>query len=145
MHIKTHIAFITLIILVTFLIWKMVSVPQEQKAPLVITAYAIEVVRASYGLECKKQSTGRNSDPYASSEESEGAYRENNILTPLSNRCNGQVRCNVSAVAKDYGLNAFNCSGASLVVEYRCFLLDRLRKKEVKANDSVTIDCSEIK
>lgn len=147
MNIKTHIAFIALIILVVFLIWKMVQVAPEEKPPLVISGYAIEVVRASYGLECNSSLKYRPStvtDPYAGQDNTRNLIRENNVLTPISSRCNGQVRCNVKAEPLDFGKDIANCAGATLQVEYRCFMLDRLRRSIASSGEMVVIDCSNI-
>jgi hypothetical protein len=146
MNLRTHIAFVSLIIMVIFLIWKMTRIEAQEKPAVVISGYAIEVVRASYGLECGQSDNRKssNSGPYANSGDGKNQSnlpKENNILSLVSNRCNSRVQCEVMANPKDFP-NAPVCSASTLTIEYRCFMLDKLRRVTARDMDKVLIDCS---
>lgn len=130
MSLKVHLFIVTLIILSVFMAWRWMQSHDLTAAHDNAPMHTVEIVRASWGLNCGEASAARPGDavpagPF-SRENAPPALRENNILQVISALCNGKPECAIrnspDALGGDF---APECTDKEITVEYRCFSYDR--------------------
>lgn len=148
MSLRIHLIIVSFIILIVFAGWQWMrpGAPDQAGGS---SPYAIQIVRASYGLNCL-YNYGRapaaatpDSLPAAENSADLPPLRENNVLERLSAFCNLKTRCPLKSDPAWLGFNpAPGCYNKQLSVEYRCFSYDRLRHKILEVNEASEIACA---
>lgn len=110
----------------------------DEEAAAPDSPYAIEVVSASYGLNCNAQ-PAQPVDTFAGS--APKAAEKDNVLTQVGRRCNGNLTCKLTVDRATLGDPVPKCS-KKLTVDYRCFSYDRPWRAAAEESESLTIDCS---
>lgn len=121
-----------------------------------ISPYTITVSSASWGLNCLQlynKKTGNNSygntqQNYKYEESSSGVnldkIKDNNVIYNVSKLCNGKARCEIPINTDALGEDPLpNCVPKKLLIEYRCFAIDRMRTASSEY-DSLIIDCDKL-
>lgn len=65
----------------------------------------------------------------------------NNVLPAVSKRCDGKLRCDISADSTSLEVEPQSSCMKKLEVSYRCFAYDRLWNLTIEQNETKTIDC----
>lgn len=141
---KQHIVVIFVMVIVISLLWRLVVEVTKEETPMVeqrTTPYNIEIVNASYGLNCQYRMSREQSGGFV--DPNQNRVRKNNALRAVSDACNGKEKCSVM-VTDDLvgGQISQTCSYARLEVEYRCFSFDRPWATYGYNGSSLEIDCT---
>ncbi len=134
-----HLLIVTAIVFVMFLAWQLaVAVEKAKQASVeVVSPYAIEIARATYGQNCTRASQGDEfSTPRPSS-----ASLENNVLPYLSQLCGGRSKCSLMVSSSTLGDPMPACLMKELFVEYRCFKVDRPWRVMARDGSVLEINC----
>ena len=67
----------------------------------------------------------------------------NNVLTFISNACNGKLQCEVPTTSATLGVEPLASCSKHLKVGYRCFTYDMLQISDVGQSDVLKINCNE--
>ena len=146
-NIKVHAAIISVIVLAIYVVWAN-FIYKEPLAPktVVVSAYQIQISRASYGLDCLEYFS-QGLEPASGSsaydvERYKKKLRTNNVLTEISKRCNGKPKCEIKVDPDTLGFKGFpTCGIEDLKLEFRCFAVDNLRKATHRSGTVAVIDC----
>ena len=138
---KEHGLILFSIIALMFLAWQTVQMLNRPKQVAeVISPYKVEVVSASYGLSCAQFISEEPAGPRPSSA---FPLTKNNALKKVAAACNGKMKCGFRLSEDYFGKDpAPNCGGKELVVEYRCFALDRLWTSKTPSRADFALDCT---
>lgn len=149
MPLKTHLIIVGSIILCVFIGWQILlystaQAPQPQNPQT--QGRAIEIIRASFGLNCVSDPASRGSTLSTAGDfafkEGSDSIKENNALQTVSERCNLKTRCTIINQAEWVGFDpAPKCYSKLLSVEYRCFSFDRPWLLTVQPHERADIDC----
>ena len=138
MNLKLHLAAISIIVLLLVAVY----IFSNRGTGEGNTPIALEVVNASYGLNCLAQQPAQGSEPNAIyKDESTPAVRKNNVLVAVSRLCNGQPTCQFEVNESNLGSNPNPTCYKELEVDYRCFSYDRLRSAETAENNIISLSC----
>lgn len=146
MSLKQHFIIVMAIVFAVIILWRVFLYDPPQIIVEVESPYAIEIARASFGLNCLQsyqQVKPNQKDSFAFGPDGlNTALKNNNALSVVSDACNGRVNCEIR-VANDFlGIDpAPKCLHKELVVEYRCFAYDRPWEIAVKQGKKLVIDC----
>lgn len=150
MNIKIHIAIISVIVLTLFIVWQVFILKPVKTESIVVSGYSIKVSRASYGLACntvfkaKQQNQGFSQNPYQDDPANQ-LVEENNVYDIVSRLCDGKPSCefkvNDESMQQD---PRRGCGIQDLQLEFRCFKVDRLRRKVFKQQETASIDCDKL-
>lgn len=100
--------------------------------------YFLSIIDASWGANCDANSSRKG---YQSSKPSP---KENNVLSVVSNMCNGKPSCDIPVDSEQLGIDPDpSCGYKMLQVNYRCFLVDKLHTVEMP-NGTMSIDCEKL-
>lgn len=145
MSFKIHLLIICLIIAAVSGGWWFVksrAVPVA--APVVVQDRFIEIIHASWGLNCRSLRLKETGKPQTSgafaSVEKRHPLSEDNVLQAISQLCNGKTQCGSQNIALMVSDPSPTCLNKELEIEYRCFEFDRpwhIRSK----NNGFMIDC----
>jgi hypothetical protein len=104
--------------------------------------YTISIEQASWGANCQSPfSSSNNNDDNSYEKTNQLKSRENNVLYNVSQLCNAKSKCNIPINQNFLGQDPLpSCGYKTLLVEYRCFSVDRLRKLEEREG-IMSIDC----
>ncbi len=114
----------------------------------------IEVYSATWGQECnpfiEQQMETRRKAPPTKDEKGEVIKMEpltlvetNNVIAGISSLCNGKLTCAINPTSDSLGIEPLPSCFKKLVVEYRCFSFDRLRRASIDQATNSTIDCND--
>jgi len=138
MSFKTHLLIITTIIILVFAAWQYMY--GTAPAPVVVEqtvsnepaneSRAIEIIRASWGLNCSNVPLAAvKEEPlanYADDNRKTSPLADNNVLEAVTKLCNGKLTCEIAINTATLGPDPMpQCYDKQLVVEYRCFAFDR--------------------
>ena len=152
---KLHAMIICALIGGVLIVWELMTMkPAAQLAPAAKSLYAIEIHRASYGLNCKGLYSG-NADrlagqsgeagPYGDRKEGGNTLKENNVLETVKKICNGKARCDFIVEPKTFDFDPYPaCSYKDLRIDFRCYNIDRLRALAGEEGNPISIDCNAI-
>lgn len=148
MPLKTHLIIVSIIIASVLGVWqvarhmpKTVQLPKKQS-----DTRAIEVVRASWGLNCLDSfaSAPQKGDAFGRTFAHNNPLKENNILVKVSEACNLRAQCVIRNDVEQLGFDpAPECPGKEIIVEYRCFSYDRPWRITIPSRESAAIDCTQ--
>jgi len=154
MNFKTHLIIVSVII-ITLYFARSLFMAESSNAPQTIeksaarSPYFINIVRASWGLNCieslkymNEYSEGREAGYNAGNSIDFSKVKENNVLTAVSNICNDKSSCvfpiDISALGED---PLPSCGNKVLQVDYRCFSVDKLRSANEISGGNLSVDC----
>ncbi len=146
MSFKIHLLVISIIILTFYFITQIFMThklePQSNTPSLIKgSPYTITIERASWGANCHIAPTDKNNNSYLQSDDVNKKTKENNVIKSVAQLCNGKAKCDILINPNTLGEDPFPaCMYKILQVEYRCFSVDRLRKKEA-TEGVLAIDC----
>lgn len=146
MSFKHHLIIVIVIILGVYLAWQGMNKDpvEEPAAPAVaVSPYAISILHATWGGRCGNafQDMDPSYDNYAKNTPDSARPQEDNVLSKISDMCNGKMECSITVNQASLGELPRDCVEKSLEVEYRCFSYDRpWRIRENKG--AMTINCS---
>jgi hypothetical protein len=145
MNFKIHILVILVIVAVLFVARSFVtyapSTPQVIVQAPAESAYSISIAHASWGLNCpvSPRGVGGQNGMYETVDYSK--IKEDNVLSVVSNLCNGNSKCDVAVNINPLGDDPLpSCGSKILQIDYRCFSVDKLRTA-VASSGVVSIDC----
>lgn len=146
-NVKVHAAIISVIVIAIYFVWQtfIYKEPVEPET-IVISGYALQISRATYGLDCLRYFR-QNMDPLpgVSSydiERYKENLRSNNVLSKISSMCNGKPKCTIRVKPENLGFEGFpECGVEKLDLEFRCFAVDNIRKVSFSIGDVATLDC----
>ncbi len=147
MNSKAHFAIIIALVIGMLAAWQIMlnraNVPTPAASDTIAERY-ISIVRANYGLNCLTDNN--DAQPYPATPSETRVFRENNILIPASNACNGRIKCSIDGKTLLSGADsASKCKAKAIEIEYRCFSYDRLWTARNPGGNGVIIDCTEKK
>ncbi len=126
-------------------------ITRSEQVAAVPTGNLIQVVRASYGMNCNPRSATarvpRNAPAgkFEFDSDSESKLYWDNARETVAPRCQGKPACQVTNTPAAVGFDpAPACFEKELVVEYRCYSFDRLWKLVVPPSEKGDIDCSKV-
>lgn len=109
----------------------------------------INIIRASWGENCDGQKR-RVSTSVTLGLSEQGTYEtpyyeveENNAYQIVSEKCNDQSYCDLTATSGFLGFDPAPHCTKLLTIEYRCFSYDKPWVKQAKEKQSMHIDCSD--
>ncbi|MFZ4541782.1 MAG: hypothetical protein ACOYNL_08260 [Rickettsiales bacterium] len=113
----------------------------------------VHIVNASWGLNCNQaiEEAIRTRANIGLSKDAEGKIIPqepiklaplDNVLTAAKQACEGSDSCNLIASSDSLGTEPLSSCYKKLVVNYRCFEVDRLRSITVDQGERLSIDCS---
>ena len=127
MSFKIHLIIVSVIIVIVYLTWQLMSVPPAPVVPAAkpkTSTYSISIAHATWGRECAIESNGA-SDAFRGAA-STNPLREDNVLVRVNELCSGRVICEIPLNSAALGEDpAPDCLSKTLEVEYRCFSYDR--------------------
>jgi hypothetical protein len=148
---KIHaIAIVSICVLIT-VIYTVLTPTPPTAASAANSDRAIEIFDATWGKECNPAITAAMHNPPALTHAADNnaapppklaLVQDNNVLTQLSNMCNGQLTCQVKANSETLGVEPIQTCFKHLVVRYRCFSYDRAWDVTTNQGDTLTIDCN---
>ena len=146
---------LTLITGVIFVVYT-IAAPKPAPAPVLEpqSSHAIEVYQATWGLRCNDEITRalqrRQFAPVEKDEKGQvippkplALVQPNNVLSPVSEACNGKLACQIDASPERLGVDPLESCYKELNVQYRCFTYDRLQIAKAEQGTTLTIDCRE--
>jgi len=149
MNFKIHLLIISAIIIVLYLASSFLASRSSAPKPLTqtpqVSDYYISVVHASWGLNCVsfiKRMSSQNEESLDTSRLDTSKLKTDNVLSAVSNLCNGKDTCEIPLDAASLGGDpAPSCGNKTLMVEYRCFSIDKLRSATASYG-ALPIDCN---
>lgn len=146
----TAISIICVVIVVMYLIVGPKAPPPADPNPQ--GDRAIEIYSATWGETCNQfiDNPRRARDNQPPQKDAKGniipqpkleRVLPNNVLTAVSQHCNGKLTCSVTATSDELGVEPLANCFKRLKLSYRCFNYDRLWPIELNQGDSKTIDC----
>lgn len=142
MSFKMHLLVICIIIAVVSAGWWLFKNREAPVAPVAVSDRFIQIVHASWGLNCKgfaTSQTGPQTPDTFITEGKRGPFYTDNVLLLLSQMCNGKVQCAAWDLPKVLP-NPMPACSKELEIEYRCFEFDRPWRLKSKSN-SFAINC----
>lgn len=160
-NLKFHtIAIVSIVSIVTVLFFWIgpdLSVPESEQAR---GDRYIQIYNATWGTNCnpyinaamkaqKQQSLKGKAQPQENNTIAPDAPIEtdlkpatlNNVLTAVSDRCNGRLACDMLVTSENLGLEPMVSCFKRLLVSYRCFELDRLWNLDLGQGENLVINC----
>lgn len=154
MALRAHIIIIGVLIATMFLIAQMIQGWQEESAKaearetLIDETYYIDVIRATWGMNCHGKVMGLTASEKLGIAEritdSNNAFviAEDNALKTIKDRCNRKKNCSFKVIVDDLGFDPAPGCPKELYMEYRCFSYDTMRKAKAHFKQQFSIDCS---
>lgn len=123
----------------------LMAVFSHKEVTAIISPYYITISNATYGYNCKdteaRAAASGTVDPFASGLP---PIRRNNVLTKVSDLCNGKPSCGITVNSDVLGGDPAPGCGKELEVEYRCFSYDRPRMEKKTEATRLEIDCTNV-
>ena len=147
MTLRTHLIIVALIIVSVFIGWETMQTISARRAAraLMESGRAIEIVRASWGLNCPAGTRDSHSEGVTGFMEGRSnppSVRENNILEVVSALCNLKPQCSIHNSPQTFGSDpAPDCIEKEISIEYRCFSYDRPWPLTIASHETGVIDC----
>lgn len=148
MNWKLHTLVVIGIIATLFFVWQLVIMKPEPVEQKIVSAYKINISRATYGAACAGVTStlvmeSEDDSPYQSLDVQD--FKENNAYEAVKKLCQDKSACKFIASPETMGFDPFpNCALKDLQIEFRCFQVDRLRKVSAGNNAELVINCDEI-
>jgi hypothetical protein len=152
--IRFHIiAVASICVLVTVLYQFFGPKPPAAQPQAPTTSNAIAIYSATWGKNCNdaiplanKQaqlSPARDAQGNAVPHTPLPLVSDNNVLMTIGNLCNAKVACSFAANLETMAADPLVSCFKRLVLTYRCFETDRLRRIEVGQGEDVNLDCND--
>lgn len=125
---------------------KETAVTEEAKGSVPANQLHIEIVRATWGLNCNQiidyaiDRIRKNPELRKKGNIPE-RVQPNNVRRIISDACAGKPACQFEATSEALKINPYHTCMKQLLIDYRCFSYDQLRTLKANERDKVVMDC----
>ena len=149
---KFHGIAIAVIFAATLVLYNVMKPPPPTEDASVPKDHFIQIYNATWGIACndniKRAIAERTSKPLPKDEAGVVIPQTplvsvsfNNVLSQVSDQCNGKVTCIVTADSATLGVEPLESCFKTLELGYRCYNEDRLRVLNLDQGKTETLDC----